>query len=81
MIRFFSQAFFARLFQLGLALIPAMTGALAIINDLEEVTDTMKTIIVPILSMQGVHEKFIHSWRAIRLPSLQLGAYYFLVTL
>ena len=77
----FLQTILARLFQLGLALIPAFEGVLGLLNDFEGAQSTLSGVIVPLLSMQTVQPEFIHSWRAIHSSGLQEFAYYFLASL
>ena len=72
------QTVIARLFQLGLALIPALEGLLGLLNDIQGASASLQSVIVPLLSMQGVQPAFIHSWRAIHSPELQVFAYYLL---
>ncbi|MES2204866.1 MAG: DUF2165 family protein [Pseudomonadota bacterium] len=75
------QTLLARLFQIGLALIPAFEGILGLLNDLEGAKSTLASVIVPLLSMQTVQPEFVHSWRGIHNPALQEMAYYFLASL
>lgn len=75
------QVIIARLFQLGLALIPALEGVLAFVNDVQGAKDTLTTVIIPLLSMQGVQPEFMHSWRAVSSPQLQTLAYYILFSI
>jgi len=77
----FLQTILARLFQLGLALIPAFEGVLGLLNDFQGAKSTLSDVITPLLSMQTVQPEFIHSWRAIHSPELQVLAYYFLASL
>lgn len=80
MLKIFStQTMVARLFQLGLALIPAFEGLLAVVNDIEGAKSTLQSVIIPLFSMQTVQPEFIDSWRAIHASGLQIFAYFFLV--
>ncbi len=77
----FLQTTLARLFQLGLALIPAFEGLLGLLNNIKGAKSTLTTVIVPLLSMQSVLPEFANSWRAIHNPELQKFAYYFLASI
>jgi predicted small integral membrane protein len=74
------QTIITRLFQIGLALIPAAEGLMGFLNDIRGREDTLKTVIMPLLSMQGVQPEFQHSWRAIQSPELQTFAYYLILS-
>lgn len=69
----------SRFFQLLLVLIPTLEGLLGLVNDVQDSSETLHDIIVPLLSMVNVQPAFLHSWRAINNPDLQIFFYYFLV--
>lgn len=72
------QALVSRCFQLALVLIPTLEGGLGFLNDLQGSTETLQSVIAPLLSMNHVAPEFLHSWRAVNNPHLQVLFYYLL---
>ncbi len=70
----------SRLFQIGLALIPAFTGIFALLNNIQGMNDTLTHVLQPLFAMQNVSPEFLHSWRAIHSEGIVKGAYFFMMS-
>jgi predicted small integral membrane protein len=64
-----------------LALIPMSIGILAMMNNISGFNDTMKNIIIPMLSMSHVNDNTARTLRAIHHPSLIYSAYFIVMLL
>src|SRR3990167_8470236 len=57
-------SFILRLDQIGVALIPVAIGFLALLNDITSFSSTLKSMAVPLMTMQGQTSQ---TWRALPL--------------